>query len=235
MDTSDIVSIFLRGAVGRRGRKRARRAVNFLTGNRGFLTASTVLGAAGVAWGIYDSLKGPGAAGVVAAPAATGAVGAGSGAPSAASPVPAATVAPSATGAFAPPPIPGALEPGPVLPNDLVRVVRLAVSAARADGNLSSQERALILQHARDAGIEAAVEEELSAPRPLSEIVSGVNDAQRRQDLYVLAFTIVRADESVSGAERIYLAQLAHQLSLDATTVARLENETATKIDSTPE
>jgi uncharacterized membrane protein YebE (DUF533 family) len=45
----------------------------------------------------------------------------------------------------------------------------------------------------------------------------------------------VRADESVSGAERIYLAQLAHQLSLDAATVTRLEQDAATKIDNTPE
>lgn len=215
MDTSDIVSIFLRGAVGRRGRKRARRAVNFLTGNRGFLTASTLLGAAGVAWGIYDSLKGSGGTGAMSVPGAV------AGAPGATDVVP--------------PPIPGTLEPGPPLTNDLVRVVRLAVSAARADGTLSPQEREMILQHAREAGIEAAVEQELSAPRPLAEIVGGIDDAQRRQDLYVLAFTIVRADEAISGAERIYLAQLAHQLSLDAATVARLESDTAGRIDSTPE
>jgi uncharacterized membrane protein YebE (DUF533 family) len=229
VDASDIMSIFLRGAVGRRGRKRARRAVNFLTGNRGFLTASTVLGAAGVAWGIYDSLKSqpgapPGAAGAVAAPGSLG-------------PVPSAGVpgAAGAPGATVPPPIPGSATSPTVLPNDLLRVVRLAVSAARADGTLSPQERELILQHARDAGVEAAVEQELSAPRPLAEIVSGVSDAERRQDLYVLAFTIVRADETISGAERIYLAQLAHQLSLDAPTVARLEEQTASQIDNTPE
>jgi hypothetical protein len=242
VDATDIMSIVLRGAVGRRGRKRARRAVNFLTGHRGFLTASTVLGAAGVAWGIYDSLKsgGPGASG---APAASGS-----------ELYPGAT---AATGAV-PPPIPGTAVPAhgteagvtpvttesrtepdasgaAVLPNDLVRIVRLAVSAARADGTLSPQERELILQHARDAGVESTVEQELDAPRPLADIVSGVNDAQRRQDLYVLAYTIVRADEAISGAERIYLAQLAHQLSLDAATVARLEQDTATKIDTTPE
>jgi uncharacterized membrane protein YebE (DUF533 family) len=127
------------------------------------------------------------------------------------------------------------MRPAAPLPSDLVRVVRLAVSAARADGTLSPQEREMILQHAREAGIEATVEEELNAPRPLAEIVGGISDAQRRQDLYVLAFTIVRADENVSGAERIYLAQLAHQLSLDAATVARLERDTAGRIDSTPE
>ncbi len=198
MDTADILSIFLRGAIGRRGRKRARRAVNFLTGNRGFLTASTLLGAAGVAWGVYDSLK--------------------SGAHNPTAP--------------APPAIPPALA---MLPNEVLRVVRLAVSAARADGALTPDERALILEHARAAGIESAVEHEVNTSRPLAEIVSGVTDGQRKQDLYVLAFTIVRADEAVSGAERIYLAQLAHQLGLDAQTTARLEQETAATIDASPD
>lgn len=222
MDTSDVVSIFLRGAIGRRGRKRARRAVNFLTGHGGFLTASTLLGAAGVAWGIYDSLNKSGAA-----PGATGAIGA----PGAGG----ATGAMDAPGA-PPPPIPGSIaESGPPLPNDVIRVVRLAVSAARADGTLSPQERELILEHARNAGVETAVDAELNTPQPLADIVRGVTDLQRRKDLYVLAFTIVRADETVSGAERIYLAQLAHQLGLDAPTVATLEQNTATSIDQTPE
>jgi uncharacterized membrane protein YebE (DUF533 family) len=52
-----------------------------------------------------------------------------------------------------------------------------------------------------------------------------------RHDLYVLAFTIVRADETVSGAERIYLAQLAHALGLDPATAAALEQQTAAAID----
>ena len=105
----------------------------------------------------------------------------------------------------------------------MLRVVRLAVSAARADGALLPAERALILGHAREAGVESTVEDELTVSRPLSEIVAGVTDSQKKQDLYVLAYTIVRADESVTGAERIYLAQLAHQLGLDAATTARLE------------
>jgi uncharacterized membrane protein YebE (DUF533 family) len=55
----------------------------------------------------------------------------------------------------------------------------------------------------------------------------------RKHDLYVLAFAIVRADESVSGAERIYLAQLAHQLGIDPASAAALERTTAATIDST--
>ena len=207
MDSSQLLSIFLRGAMGSRGRKRARKAARFLGGNKGFLTASTVLGAAGVAWGIYETLQKQGAQGVQGAPGAPGAQG-------------------------APPPLPGA---DATFPADVLRIVRLAVSAARADGTLLPAERALILSHAREAGVDEIVEIELSSPRPLSEIVGGITDDRRRRDLYVLAFTIVRADEHVSGAERVYLAQLAHLLSLDPATVAQLEFETAATIDAQPE
>ena len=217
MDNSQILSIFLRGALGSRGRKRARRAVNFLSGQRGFLTASTLLGAAGVAWGLYDTL-----ANQVAASQAAGSGGPGS-APTFPPPLPGASPA-----AVAPAPDRG-------FPFEVLRVVRLAVSAARADGTLLPAERALILSHAREAGVESVVEEELASARPLSEIVAGIADEPRRRELYILAFAMVRADEHVSGAERIYLAQLAHQLGLDAAAVAQIEADTASKIDATPE
>ena len=90
----------------------------------------------------------------------------------------------------------------------------------------------MILDRAREAGLESAVEAELAQMRPLADIVRGVTDPQLKKDLYVLAFTIVRADENVSGGERIYLAQLAHQLGLDAAAVASLETETAARIDA---
>ena len=51
----------------------------------------------------------------------------------------------------------------------------------------------------------------------------------------MLAYTILKADEQVSGAERIYLAQLAHQLGLDVAAVSSLEAETSKNIDSQPE
>ena len=211
--------MFLRGALGSRGRKRARKAANFLSGKRGFLTASTVLGAAGVAWGLYDTLT---RQNDPTAPA-----------PAGAAPL---TMPPPLPGAAAvPATATAAAAPDRGLPFEVLRVVRLAVSAARADGTLLPAERALILSHAREAGVESIVEDELASPRPLSEIVAGLTDDQRRRDLYVLAFTMVRADEHVSGAERIYLAQLAHQLGLDATTAAQLETETAAKIDAQPE
>jgi uncharacterized membrane protein YebE (DUF533 family) len=195
LDGDQLLGIFLRGALGRSGRKRARRASTFLGGQGGFLTASTVMAAVGVAWGLYDSLK----AGRPAAP-----------------------------GAALPPSTPAAPL---VLPPEVARLVRLAVSAARADGTLADAERAAILQHAREAGVAEHVDAELAHARPLSEIVAGVTADAARRDLYVLAFTIVRADETVSGAERIYLAQLAHALGLDPAAAAALEQQTAAAID----
>jgi uncharacterized membrane protein YebE (DUF533 family) len=213
VDPADIVSIVLRGALGRSGRKRASRARNFLSGHSGFLSASALMAAAGIAWGVYDSMKS------TTVSAATG--GSASAAPP---PVP---VPPLPTGVVV------ATADGP-MPFAVLRLVRLAVSAARADGTLSAQERELILQRAREAGVEHVVESELAQSRPLTEIVSGVADATQREELYVLAFTIVRADEDVTGAERIYLAQLAHQLGLDPATVTKLEQQTATAIDAAP-
>ena len=50
--------------------------------------------------------------------------------------------------------------------------------------------------------------------------------------MYVLAFTILRADEQVTGSERIYLAQLANLLHLDRQTVDVLEKDTGDRIDA---
>ena len=110
--------------------------------------------------------------------------------------------------------------------------MRLAISAAHADGTLTDRERAAVLQQARAAGAGELVEQELQSPRPLRDIVAGVTDPTEAATLYVLAFTILRADEQVTGAERIYLAQLANLLRLDTATVAALEKDTGERIDA---
>jgi uncharacterized membrane protein YebE (DUF533 family) len=217
---ADVLSIVLRGTLGRSGRKRARRATRFLTGNRGFLSTSAIIAAAGVAWGIYDTIKGQNASTVPGVPPVPNVPQAGFGT---VPPVPIAAPVPSMPGAFE-----AAIDP-------VARVIRLAVSAAKADGTLSDSERELVMDRAREAGLESVVEAELGQIRPLADIVRGVTDPQMQKELYVLAFTIVRADETVSGAERIYLAQLAHQLGLDAASVTKLEAETSANIDSQSE
>jgi len=213
---ADMLGMVLRSTLGRSGRKRARRASNFLSGHKGFLSASTIMAAAGVAWGIYDTLKNQSATGLSTMPGVPPVPGA----PTAIPPIPTFPTVPAAVAA--------AIDP-------LVRVVQLAVSAAKADGALTDPERALILERAKQAGVEAIVEGELNQTRPLVDIVAGVSDQTTKNELYVLAFTIVRADEEVSGAERIYLAQLAYYLGLDMAAAQALEQQTAAKIDAQPE
>lgn len=218
MNLEQLVGQVVRGALGSR-RKRHGAAARFLTGGRGsLLSAGTLLTAAGVAWGLYESRQ----SSTVPKSGPLGGA-----APPPAGPPPLPQAAPAASPA---PPVPGAAD-RPQVPAEVTRVIRLTVSAARADGTLSPDEEAAILQHARSAGAEAIVQEELRRPTPLATLLAGADPASR-DDLYTLAFAIVRADESVSGAERIYLAQLAHQLGLDASRAAQLEEDASARIEN---
>ena len=72
----------------------------------------------------------------------------------------------------------------------------------------------------------------MSQTRPLTEIVRGVTDPQMKKDLYVLAFTIVRADETVWAPSASTLHSSLTQLGLDTASVTSLEAETSANIDS---
>jgi uncharacterized membrane protein YebE (DUF533 family) len=119
--------------------------------------------------------------------------------------------------------------------SDALRLVRLAISAGQADGGMGDPERAEIQRVAAEQGMADVVAAELARPTPLAGIVAGVTDPGQRATLYGLAFALVRADEQVNGAERIYLAQLAHLLGLDPAAVSKLEATATAKIDQTPE
>lgn len=226
MTPERIIGALLQGTLGGR-RKRSRGALRYLTGGRGSLVnAGTLLTAAGLAWGAYEAAtRNRGIAGGEAPsappPPGTGPL----------PPLPGAPMGAGGTATPAVPPLPGAAEP----PADLLRLVRLTISAARADGALSPAEQEQILAHAREVGAEQLVDYEVRNPRPLGDIVRGVADPTAREGMYQLAFAVVRADEGVTGAERIYLAQLAHALGLDPATTARLETEAAARIDAAGE
>jgi len=211
MDIEQLIGSVIQGAVSSRG-KRSKKSLRALGGGKGsVVNAKTLLAAVGLAWGVYETLR-PRGDGVATAATAPG--------------------SPSAPRPSTPPPLPSTAPIAPsALPEAVLRIVRVAISAARADGELSAAERELILARARDAGGEAQVQAELERPLPLSEIVAGAGEAAERSRLYQLAFSIVRADESVTGAERIYLAQLAHRLGLDAAAAEALEREAAAAID----
>jgi uncharacterized membrane protein YebE (DUF533 family) len=159
-----------------------------------------------VAWGLYETLSQQGS-----------------------TPVSAGGAGPAPSGATEGPAKAGPHISADAVPSEVLRVIRLTIAAARADGVLTPREEETILAKARTVGAEALVKEELQHPTPLPTIVAGARPEQHR-DMYTLAFAVTRADETVSGGERIFLAQLAHQLGLDAAMVAELEASAVARI-----
>ena len=213
MDESMLLNGVLRSVLGGRGRRRSGRTLNYLTGGgRGsfWTNPTTLLTAAGMAWGIYETMQNSTTAG------STGSWGSGG----------------SGGSGGSTPPLPNIGGQGGSMSPEALRIVRLAISAANADGSVSDAERAAILDQAKTAGVGDIVQAEMQQPRPLAEIVSGVSDAGQRATMYVLAYSMARGDEQPGGAERIYLAQLANLLGLDAGTVQQLEQKAASRIDA---
>ncbi len=233
MNIEDLIGSVVRGALTGK-KKRHRGALGYLTGGRGsssWINGSTLLAAAGVAWGLYETMQ---QQGTVAAP--TGMPG------SAPPPVPSGVMSPAAGPGVAVGQPSAATAPAavPAVPPEVLRVIRLTISAARADGTLAPHEERSILDQARAAGVEDMVRMELQTPLPLAAVLDGITEPRLKQDLYTLAFTIVRADEQVTPGERTYLAQLAQQLGIDAEVAAQLELDAAAGItaaargDATP-
>jgi uncharacterized membrane protein YebE (DUF533 family) len=219
MDESILFNGVMHALLGGRHR-RGHRAMGYMASAGSTLLShpTALLTAAGVAWGIFETLQGQqGQANTGGTVLNTSGAGLN----------PASAPAPNV------PPLPavGAVT-APM--TDATRMVRLALSAAQADGALSAQEKSTVLARANDFGLADLVDRELQQPLPLAEIVAGVADAGQRATLYSLAFAVARADEQVGGAERIYLAQLANLLGLDPTAVQQLEAAAATKIDAVP-
>lgn len=223
-EAEDVLNGLIRGALS--GRRKSWTHTRHAIGAGSLVNAQTLLAAAGVAWGLYETWQRQQAT-TASAPSAP--VGWPGQAPAGAAAAPAA--------ANVPPPLPGEGVAGSApgegsLPPSVLQLMRLMVSAARADGEIGPAERERILAEAREVGAEAEVERELATPRPVAEVVAGVSDPQLKEQLYALAFTIVRADEAVTGGERIYLARLASSLALDPAAVARLEGEVAGRIQA---
>jgi uncharacterized membrane protein YebE (DUF533 family) len=186
------------------------------------MNLGTLIGAAGLAWGAYEHFKDR-------TPSVMTTVEGGGFASSSPPPIPRASPATSPPALS--PSIPAAADaPAPSGPDALRRLVALSFAAARADGDLGEEEYGEILRSAREHNAVDLVREELDQRRSLQEIVAGANDPKLRSDLYGLAYGIVRADGSVSPAERKWLHELASALSLDSESASRIEQETADRI-----
>ncbi|HEV8113885.1 MAG TPA: DUF533 domain-containing protein [Planctomycetota bacterium] len=182
----------------------------------GGMNLGMLLGAAGLAWGAYEHFKDRDPSVMTTV---EGGGFASSGAPP---PLPST-----------PPPLPTATAAAPG-PDAIRRLVALTIAAARADGELGEEEYGRILAAAREHGAEKLVQAELAERRTVQEIVVGANDPRFAAQLYALGYGIVRADSSVSPAERKWLRELAAALNLDTENASRIEQETADRIDRQP-
>ena len=235
MKNLDFLFPLLTAAMGRRGRRHHRAARFFGRPHAGsFWNASTLLTALGLGVGAYEVFRSRGAG--------SGPTG-GSGGPSFPSGPSNRTIVvddPVPVGGTRPPPLPvipsdARTSPADTLSDGGRRLVRLMLAAARADGELGEEEYGRLVREARKIGAEARVEAERANPRPLAEIVTGITAPALRREVYVLTYRVVRADEEISGTERIWLARLASLLGLDRATAERLEKDTDARIDAEPE
>lgn len=131
---------------------------------------------------------------------------------------------PPPMGSSVPPPPPGTKSP--VLTpaqQDAMSVIRVMIAAAQADGSIDADERAAILGHAREGGLDAeslsVLERELATPVDLDRLLATSRDALA-PDLYAAALVAIRVD---TAAERAWLDNLAKRTGLDDATRASIQ------------
>lgn len=225
MDATRLLSSLLGGVLGARPKKHDKVA-RFLGGSSGSLwNAKTLLTAGSLGWAAYEIFRTRGGAGGATTNLPGQSVVAGT------TVIPSTPPSAHAAGpAPKPPPLPpSASAPAPAI-EPVRRLVGVLLAAARADGELGEEEYGRLLATAREAGGSSLVGEELRAPTPLDRLCGGIPEPRAREDLYRLAYGIVRCDEGVSAAERAWLVHLARALDLDASTTSNLEREVAAGI-----
>ena len=95
-------------------------------------------------------------------------------------------------------------------------LVRAMIAAAKADGNVDSEERARIVARLKTVGAEdnalRFVDEELAKPVDLYAITAEVRDVATAAEVYAASLAAIQMD---TEAERKYLDNLALRLGLD--------------------
>jgi uncharacterized membrane protein YebE (DUF533 family) len=221
VDVTRLLTSLLGGVLTTRPKKSSQLSRYLGGGSSSVFNPRNVLTAGALGWAAYEIWRTH--AGRSAAPAGQPVVAGTTVIPSTPPPVPSAAPA----SASSPPPLPAT--PGEGI-EPTRRLVGVLLGAARADGKLGEAEYGKLLKIAREAGGESLVGEELRAPTPLEKLAAGIPEPYAREDLYRLAYGIVRCDEGVEATERTWLARLSSALGLDPDAVARLEREVAQAI-----
>ncbi len=222
MDSTRLLSALLGGVLSARP-KAHRNVARLFGGSSSLWSPRTLLSVGALGWAAYEIVRSrSGSASTAGTTVVPGTVMSGPGV------VPGTVVVPSVP----PPPLPKtssesattAATPSGAGIQPVRRLVGVLLAAARANGEISEAEYGRLLAHAREAGGETIVGEELRAPTPITILAGGIPEPRAREDLYRLAFGIVRCDESVNAREREWLEDLARALQLERSGVIELES-----------
>lgn len=134
-----------------------------------------------------------------------------------------------------PPPGAGAVEDQQreqeIAPQDLaLRMIRVMIGAANADGELDESEEAAILERLRGADLNEEEKlfllDEMHNPRSIGELCQGITDPGTAKTMYLLAAGTIEID---TDQERQWLDELGRQLGLSQA-VCRFIEEQAGRI-----
>ncbi|MFG6667109.1 tellurite resistance TerB family protein [Halomonas sp. HNIBRBA4712] len=107
-----------------------------------------------------------------------------------------------------------------------LELLQAMIMAARADGHIDAEERALIAEQidalGADDELHAWVEQQLSAPLDAKALASQADSPQAAREMYLISLAV--SDEQ-NPMEKAWLDQLASELALDRDMVAELERQ----------
>ena len=117
-----------------------------------------------------------------------------------------------------PTPVPQAMQAGQsaaLSEQTAVRLIRVMVAAAHADGAMDAEEERAVLEKLRGADVSQEEKmfllDELHRPCRVEDLVEGVSDPGLAKTMYILAFAAINVD---TEAERAWLDRLAAGLGL---------------------
>lgn len=145
---------------------------------------------------------------------------------------------PPTSGALPPlpvPPLPTAAVPAPpaedLPPQVLFAVVRTMVAAALSDGEMHSQEKALIQKRLGESGFTdeqvRQIHQDLVIPAGPEDLATLASSPAEREMLFRAALIIILADENPTALEKTWLSKLGTALSLPEERQTALTSELA--------
>jgi uncharacterized membrane protein YebE (DUF533 family) len=107
-----------------------------------------------------------------------------------------------------------------------IRLIRVMIAAAHADGSLDEAEEKAILDRLRNAGLSQEERlfllDELHRPKSIAELTAGIADPSIAKTMYMLAVNAIAID---SPGERAWLDNLAASLSLSKAVQGFIEEQ----------